>query len=381
MATRLGNLARAAAPLALVALAAGAGRAQDVWGTAAGEAMMHVSVQFTEERDNRLWHLPVESVAVHSPTALRAKLRGGPTVYLPVSAAGASELADLVTSSQGQLVRLEFHPAREAPRGMVHAAWTHSSRRGVIGEGNVPYTGEVYSAMLRYVGEKVPNQGIFAPIAAAQRRLDLLVQNVTASNGREVDELVEDFRAAAENAGVPMEFYRLPEGRASDESIRRLVNRGYELSAVDYWNSAISKFRQNRIVSPTLNDFESSWSLVSPDTRVQVEFPGTRGKRTLNESLLHEFRRIAGQKYLDAAASAARAEDPDWTVEMLRRFAEERAASGLPMSDFEVDGRPGLDTDMELLVKRARRETGFAGFFRAIWHKVLEASMPNATPT
>jgi hypothetical protein len=208
-----------------------------------------------------------------------------------------------------------------------------------------------------------------------------MVRNVTAVNRREVDELYADFQKAQDNAGLPLEFYRMPAGgRASEEAVQEILTRGYTLSALDYWNSAVSKFRQNRIVSPTLNDFEKAWSKVPSSAKVSAEFPGTR-RRVLSAKALRDFRLIAGQKYLDAAMSSAKGEDPGWTVEMLRRFDEEVAASGLPMGDFTVEGRPAREGDQDYIVRVARRETGFVGYFRAIWHRILAVSMPNATPT
>lgn len=360
-----------------------ASRAQQdvIWGTRPDAVMISVYAQFDEESDVRLWHLPASSVDVHSATALKVALQGGPTLYLPVSAGDdAHAAADRIRGALGELVRLEYHPVVETPRGMVHASWTWSVSRQVAGEGHVPMTNALYSAMLRHLGEDVPNTGVFAPLAAAQLRLEILERNVTDGNGREVDELADGFLKAAEYAGLPLDFYRLADGsRASSEAIEDIRHRGYVLSAVDYWNAAVSKFRQNRIVSPVLNEFEAAWSKVPPGTKAVVEVPGV-GKRQLSDDLLHQFRRIAGQKYLDAAASAARAGDPEWTNEMLRRFGEERDASGLPMSEFRLEGRPARETDIEYLVKLARGETGFVGFFRAIWHKILAEAMPGAPP-
>lgn len=366
--------------LALALPGVAAAQQDAIWGTRPDAAMISVFAQFDEESDVRLWHLPARSVAVHSASALKIDLEGGPTLYLPVSPGDdASATAERIRGAVGQLVRLEYHPAVDTPRGMVHASWTWSVSRAVAGEGHVPMTNPLYSAMLKHLGDDVPNTGVFAPLAAAQLRLDILVRNVTNGNGREVDELADGFLSAAEYAGLPLDFYRLPDGRASREAIEEIKHRGYVLSAVDYWNAAISKFRQNRIVSPTLNDFERAWAKVRPGTKTMVEVPG-QGRRRLSDELLHQFRRIAGQKYLDAAASAAKAGDPEWTNEMLRRFAEERSASGLPMSDFQLEGRRAQDDDIEYLVKLARGETGFVGFFRAIWHRILVEAIPGAPP-
>jgi hypothetical protein len=377
---RHGWLALGAAAIALP----GPARAQEsVWGTRAGEVMVAVYAQFSEDDDDRLWHEPLRSVTPQGADVLRIELPDGVTVYAPVSGArSAREEAERVRAAEGELLRLEYHPAQDTPRGRVHASWTLSPDHAIAGSGHVPITNRLYSAMLRRLGDDVPDTGVFAPLAAAQRRLDLLVRNVTSSNGREADELAEDFLAAANRAGLPLDFYKLPDGtRASDEVVQGLLHRGYVLSAVDYWNAALSKFRRNRIVGPTLNDFESAWEKVPEGTKVSVEFPGRRAPQPLSADLLRDFRLICGQKYLSAAESAAEGEDPEWTVEMLRRFEEEREASGLPMSEFRIAGRPAQEGDPEFLIKRARRENGFVGFFRAIWHRILAASMPNATPT
>lgn len=369
------------AAIALLVPAAAYAQTEAIWGTRPDAVMISVYAQFDEESDVRLWHLPAGSVQAHSGSAVALELQGGPTLYLPVSPGeNAAATADQIRGALGQLVRLEYHPVVDAPRGMVHAGWTWSVQRKLAGEGNVPMTNPLYSAMLRHVGEEVPHTGAFAPLASAQLRLDILVRNVTNGNGREVDELADGFLKSAEYAGLPLDFYRLPDGsRASEEAIEEIKHRGYVLSAADYWNAAVSKFRQNRIVSPTLNDFDSAWAKVRAGTKVMVEVPG-QGKRALSDELLHQFRRIAGQKYLDAASSAARAEDPEWTNEMLRRFEEERVASGLAMGEFQLDGRPAVDEDVEYLVRLARGETGFVGFFRAIWHRILAEAVPGAPP-
>lgn len=370
----------------LVALAHPApAREQDseVWGTRPGEVMVVVSANFGVESEEWLWHLPMESVEPHGAGVLRIQLRGGPLLYLPAkSGESVAATEELVRGAGGRLVRLEYQPVVDTPRGTIRASWTLSPRKGVVGVGDVPMTNALYSAMLRQLGdEPIPTTGVFAPLAAAQRRLELVERNVTIGNGREVDELTEDFLDSVRAAGLPLEFYRLADGsRASEEEIRRLQDRGHLLSAVDYWNSAISKFRQNRIVNPTLNDFEKEWSRVPEGTEARVDVPGLQGQRLLSGELLREFRRICGQKYLDAAASAARAEDPEWTLEMLRRFREELNSSGLTLAEFRVDGRPAEEGDFDGLVKRARREQGFLGFFRAIWHRILAEAMPGAPP-
>jgi len=337
------------AALALALALPGSARAQeqesDVWGTRPGQVMVVVSANFGVESEEWLWHLPMESVAPQGAGVLRIQLQAGPLLYLPVktgeTVAGTEEL---IRGATGRLLRLEYQPVVDTPRGTVHSSWTLSPRKGVVGVGNVPMTNALYSAMLRQIGnEPIPNTGVFAPLAAAQRRLELVERNVTIGNGREVDELADDFLDTVRSAGLPLEFYRLSDGsRASEEAIQRLRDRGHTLSAVDYWNSAISKFRQNRIVNPTLNDFEKEWNRVPKGTEVRVDVPGVRGQRVLDRDLLQEFRRICGQKYMDAAVSAARAEDPEWTLEMLRRFREEFDASGLPLDKFVVDGRPAV---------------------------------------
>jgi hypothetical protein len=369
------------AAIALLAPVASFAQAEPIWGTRTDAVMISVYAQFDEESDVRLWHLPASSVQAHSGSAVKLELEGGPTLYLPVSAGESpAAAADQIRGALGQLVRLEYHPVLDAPRGVVHASWTWSVQRKLAGEGNVPMTNPLYSAMLRQLDADVPHTGVFAPLAAAQLRLDILVRNVTNGNGREVDELADGFLRSAEYAGLPPDFYRLPDGtRASEQAIEDIKHRGYVLSAVDYWNAAVSKFRQNRIVSPVLNDFGAAWAKVRPGTKATVEVPGM-GKRQLSDDLLHQFRRIAGQKYLDAAHSAAKAGDPEWTNEMLRRFQEERAASGLAMGEYQLDGRPAVDDDVEYLVRLARGETGFVGFFRAIWHKILAEAIPGAPP-
>ncbi|HMB69361.1 MAG TPA: hypothetical protein VKU85_08610 [bacterium] len=366
---------------ALLLAAPAAAQTEAIWGTRPDAVMIAVYAQYDEESDVRLWHKAAASVQAQNATSVRLELEGGPTLYLPVSAGESSAAtADQIRAALGQLVRLEYHPVVDAPRGAVHASWTWSVSRQVAGEGNVPMTNPLYSAMLRQLGDDVPKTGVFAPLARAQLRLDILVRNVTNGNGREVDELADGFLKAAEYAGLPLNFYKLPDGtRASEEEIEEIKHRGYVLSAVDYWNAAISKFRQNRIVSPSLNDFEAAWAKVRPGTKVMVDMPGL-GRRALSDDLLHQFRRMAGQKYLDAAFSAAKAGDPEWTNEMLRRLAEERQSSGLPMGELRLEGRQAVDEDIEYLVKLARGETGFVGFFRAIWHRILEEAVPGAPP-
>ncbi|NNE43254.1 MAG: hypothetical protein HKN12_03525 [Gemmatimonadetes bacterium] len=357
---------------------------QAVWGTRPGEVMVTVSSVFSQESEVRLWHEPLRSVAVHSKDALKIEI--GPEAllfYVPVTGGdSAQEMKQLIESSQGELLRLEYHPADATPRGRVQSSWTLSPKRTIAGTGAVPMTNRLYSAMLRYLGDDVPDSGVFAPLSAAQRRLELLERNVALGNGREVDQLRDEFIKAADNAGLPLEFYKLKDGsRASEEAVQAIVHRGYELSALDYWNAAISKYRQNRLVNPTLNEFEKAWEKVPESSRVMAEFPGSRRKKPLSDEALHQFRVAAAQKYLDAAAQAATAEDSEWTVEMLRRFHEEQEIAQLPMSDYQVDGRPAEAGDPDLLIRRARLETGFVGWFRAIWHRILAASMPNATPT
>jgi hypothetical protein len=50
------------------------------------------------------------------------------------------------------------------------------------------------------------------------------------------------------------------------------------------------------------------------------------------------------------------------------------------MTEYQLEGRPAVDDDTQYLVKLARGETGFVGFFRAIWHKILAEAIPGAPP-
>ncbi len=313
-------------------LAATSGLAEDaVFGTRADRVMVIVSAQFTEELDEQIWHLPLESVSVSDERVLAIALEGldRTRLYAPVpEETPAEDAAETLRSSTGHLVRLEYHPAQNVPRGRIHASWTLSSRRGVVGEGDVPLASLLYSKILAAARFDLPDSGIFAPIATAESRLRSFVDHVENGTGHETDQLLEFFRTSVDESGLPVSYYVTDEGRpVTPEYLTAKTDQGRVRSLGNHWREAVERFEAMKPVNPTLNLLEAEWARCPEGTVLRGPVPGEKEERVITREAVTEFRRAATRRFLAEAVLCSEAENPPLFRDNMGWFRQEIEAA------------------------------------------------------
>lgn len=368
--------------LAVIAILSGSapGPADEVpplFGAIPGRVAARISVQvFEDEPDQEIDHGAIAAVEVTSETSLTIELGSGTRYVLPVAAGHGSTLAERVRSSTGELLSLEYQPKEPTEPRHIHAAWTLSPLPQLAGEGLVPLDRPLYRTVLRLAPDELPRTGVFAPIVRARDRLDALLEHVSNENGRQTDELVDAFLAAVRESGLHLGYFKTHGGEpVTDEFLQSLRERGVVRSVQQYWAAAIRRYHQGRPVNPVLDLFEAEWRRCPPDAEIEVPFP--KGSVVMvNESVLLDLRRLGAQNLLDRTVLAAEARDVERTetgIDAFRRELENANATAdrFTLADFEIRGEAVTEERLDDLLREAKGETGFWGFFRVLWRRAF----------
>jgi hypothetical protein len=301
-----------------------------IFGTRPGEVMVMVHAQFSEELDEEIWHLPLAGIqSIEGGLAFTLEGLEGTSLPLPLAEGrDPDETAELIRSAVGHLLRLEYHPAQPVPRGRIHASWTLSSERSLVGDGIVPLGSTLYRRILAVAPADLPDTGIFAAIAEAQNRYALFVEHVVEGDAHNTDELYRDFKEAAEDANTSLAFYKTAEGRpVTQEHLDQLVADGHVRSANLYWREAVQKYDEMEPVNEILNNFVAEWERCPPGTEIVGPFPGVEKERVVDIDVIDEFRRAAARRFLAEAVLCAEAENPWLMRDNLDMFRQEIAAA------------------------------------------------------
>jgi hypothetical protein len=157
--------------------------------------------------------------------------------------------------------------------------------------------------------------------------------------------------------------------------------RGLTRAATNYWEQALRKLEKVAFVNPTLDHVDEIWHRCARDQPVVVSIGQFEGP--LTASGIFEMRRTSVQRFLDRAVQTAEQGYPLATRQHLERFRQElelanATATRFGLNDFRVNGAPATQDTLERLIKSARRETGFLGWFRALWRRWRKPPLPPA---
>ncbi len=304
----------------------------EVFGTRSDQVMVMVSAQFSEDLDEQIWLEPLAAVEVADSGNLSLTLEGvdGLALTMPLAEGrDAASSVEIVQGAIGHLLRLEYHPAQLAPRGRIHASWTLSSEKSLVGRGDVRMVSRLYSQILSVAPDDLPDTGIFASIANVQNRYGAFVDHALTEDAHETGVLYEGLLGAVENANTPLSFYRKADGgRVTEEHLTELLETGRVRSADLYWREAVAKFDTMEPVNELLNAFVEEWNGCPAGTEIVGPFPGDESERLVDIGVIDEFRRAAARRFLAEAVLCAEAENPWLMAENLERFHLEIDAAG-----------------------------------------------------
>jgi hypothetical protein len=351
------------------------------YGAVPGNLMVTVRAQYGQDPDVQIWHEPLTAVRSKDEDHISIQLAGhaDTPLTLPLSESTSPQsVAEIIEKSTGELLRVEIHPAIDVkPPGSVHVSWTLSPFPEIMGQGPVQLPPELYREILGIYRDDPLHSGMFAPITRARKTLADLIQNATDGPGDQAATLGEQFMNEVRESRVSLAYFQTPAGApVTKEYVQELVNQGRIRVVQQDWDEALQQLRTNAPVIPKIEKVEIAWEKCPSDEPIQVEMPRDRKTVVLSEKILQDLREGAIQRWLDRAAEAAEAGNAHRTEESLEKFNAElelanEAGAGLLTENFEVNGQPATGDRIAYLRREARGETGFLGFFRALWRRVV----------
>jgi hypothetical protein len=377
--THVSRRARSAA-ISAVVLAAGLlgsspGVASDaqIWGTEPGRVMVQVRFAAGDQPDQEIWHAALQTVDTTDGGDLRIRIEssGAPALILPLDPGDDPvEWSEMVKGAEGQLLRVEYDPAEDAPAGRIDMDWSLTGEPPHSRSGDVPMPSVVRRAILGFYGDRPPASGIFRGVAHARATLDELWEHAAYGGGMRSEELAESALTAVKASGVELSFYRDPQGRPITESdVEAVVCQGLAQSARVFWEDAVQRIETQQFVNQVLDEITRIWDRCGDDLELIVPLEGE--DRQLTRRGVRELRRAAAQRFLDRAAASAvdrREADTKVFLRMFRRELELANAQKqrFQLNDFTIGKKPASEEAIEDLLERARGESGIWGWFKKL---------------